>query len=551
MTLLDLISEPFGPYPDASILSGDLPKLMRAPNKLELRNVYMKSKGRPTGLDGTEYVATPPRKIPSVQFFGILKIEDLRWLSPQGHEWLQNALRERDEARNSNIKESRLTLSSLYGTLPGTGSKFSVWIYCKKNHQASFLRKEGHFRGDLVFQTQFGTPRPRTVFWSIRSLDIGTASLSRNYLEHWRFFDCIRQLHLSDPSYPLQKRTPKHIMLALKQRFRADAKHHRHDFDPVFDSDVDEEGNTTLPRRPRHLSSAEVYGVMASHAEWFLAQQLATSYTIHTYVNLKKWYEFCLKVKQVKPEKRRLQHETQPWRKWMWGDPYIPPLRKKKLQAQQKQQHSQTGSIDLSRFGTVPGGWEARIEKRCINYEFPDVIDDEGYPGEEQAFEDDGAHGRPMYDSDMSSEDRSAPSGSDSDDSDVDVEWVRAIPRWLMYTPVMRPGQHKWCCPDRDCEYYADLLEMKRSARFSAPEYEFLQSDSLMIGESQVQELLLSVIEEHYHEHLMRIGYNVTSSMTRNMKPKIRIERWQPDGESENGHGNEELNVKEEDMDLS
>ncbi|KAJ4487728.1 hypothetical protein J3R30DRAFT_3695321 [Lentinula aciculospora] len=473
MTLLDLISSPFGPYTEASILSEELPKLLRAPKKLELRNVYMKSKRKFTGLDETEYVATPPRNIPSVQFFGILKVEDLRWLSPRGHKWLQNALRERDEARN-NVTESKLTLQSLYGTMPGTGSKISVWICCIKNHQASFLTKEGHYAGNLVFQTRYGTPRPKPVFWAIRSLDIKTASLSRNYLEHWRFFNFIKQLHLLDPSYPLRKRTPKYIMFALKERFHVNAEHHRHDFDPNLDSDVDEEGYTKIPRHPRHLSRAEVYGVMASHAEWFLAQQLATSHTSHTYVNIKTWYEFCLKVQQVKASKRKSQRE----RKWMWGDLYIPPSEKKKTIAQKKQRLSEPANIDLSRFGTVPGGWEARIERRCINYEFPDVLDDEGYPGEAQELEHEDVHGRPIYDNDMPFEGASTPPDSDSDsDSDVDLQGVGTIPRWLMYMPVLYPGQTKWCCPDRACQYSLDLWGIKESSRFSDPKYNFLRND--------------------------------------------------------------------------
>ncbi|KAJ3850624.1 hypothetical protein EV368DRAFT_84365 [Lentinula lateritia] len=552
MTLLNLISEPFGPYPDAFILSQDLPKLIRAPKKLELRNVYMKSKKKSTGLDETEYVATPPKNTLSVQFFGILKIEDLRWLSPRGHEALQNALRERDEAQNSNIEESRLTLQSLYGTAPGTGSKISVWIYCKKNHQASFLTKEGRYKDELIFPTRFGTSRPKPVFWIIRSLDIKTAALSRNYLEHWRFYDFVKQLHIQDPSYPLKKRTSKRIMLALKRRFQLDAKYHRHDFNQDLDSDVDEEGNTTLPRRPRHLSSAEVYGVMASHAEWFLAQQLATSHTSHTYVNLKSWYNFCLKLEQVKPEKRRLQRETQSSRKWVWGDPYIPHSKKKSFQS--KQQPPKSGFIDLSRFGTVPGGWETRIERRCINYEFPDVFDDEGYPGEGQISENDDTHGRPIYDSDMSFEDAPAPPDSDSDsDSDIDVQWVKTIPRWLMDSPVIHPGQVKWRCPDRDCEYSLDLLEMRKSTRFSGPKHDFLRDESLVIRGMQVQELMLSVIEEHYNEHIMCLGYVVFRQTRKNGSLKVRIDRWQPDEKSEDDDNANQakLNIKEEDMDLN
>ncbi|KAJ3839841.1 hypothetical protein EV361DRAFT_948591 [Lentinula raphanica] len=541
MPLLDLIAAPFGPFSDSSLLSEDFPKLIRAPNKLQLRNVYMESRGKFTGLDYTEYVATPPKKTSPVKFYGILRIEDLQWLSPEGLELLQDALRERDKQLHRNLKESRLTLQSLYGTMPGTGSKISVWIYCRKNLQASFLTKEGHYQGEVILQSFFGKPKPRPLFWCIRSFYIKTVSLSRNYLEHWRFYDFVKQLHLKDPSFPLKERTPRHIMLALKHRFRVDAKHHRDEFDAEIDSDVDEEGNTKIPRFPRHVSSAEIYGAMASHAEWFLAQQLASTHSSHTYVNLKEWHKFCLKVKEVKSTKRRLQRAKRPWRTWIWSDLYIPPSKKRGRPA------TQTGTIDLSPFGAVPGGWDARIQKRCIDYEFPE-FGDEGYLNEE--VEDHAVHGRPIYDRDMPSEDSSPPPDSSSDDSDYNVPWINKIPLWLMQDPVMRPGQVRWTCPDQKCRYHLDLLEMRRSTKFSDPEYDFLRNDSLNVGDIPVQELLLGIIEEHYHEHYMRLGFNVVKSTTGNMKPKVRVVRWEPDRESENDHSDEDLKVKEEYMDL-
>lgn len=198
--------------------------------------------------------------------------------------------------------------------------------------------------------------------WRIRSLNVITTSLSRNYLERWRFLRFVKNLVKAHPKVPQKHITPYFIMRAMQARYTEGADHHRHVFDEQLDSDVDENGDTTLPRSLRHVSSSEVYSIMATHCQWFLAQQLVTHSSHHTHVNLKLWYAFCKEVAQAMKKNKALGRNGRK----SWGKPYQPEKKGNETSSRQQNEKKADSLIDLKPFGMVDGGWERRIRKRCI-----------------------------------------------------------------------------------------------------------------------------------------------------------------------------------------
>ncbi|KAE9409441.1 hypothetical protein BT96DRAFT_1012447 [Gymnopus androsaceus JB14] len=267
----------------------------------------------------------------------------------------------------------------------------------------------------------------------------------------------------------------------MKEKYAEDADHHRWFYDTDLDSDVDEDGNTTLPRRIRTVSRSEVYGIMATHCEWYLAQQLATSDIRHMYVNLKLWYAFCREVKAAKPLKEAHDKKRNPGRKWAWGTPYQPGKKSEERKKSKK--------------------------KKKADYIFPRDVEDND---EEQVDDEEAdAPGRPEYDDDLSGFSSAPDSDSDESDSNFDMnpENFRHVPRWMLTPPVRYPGQLSWSCPDRQCGYSVDLRNMPKSPVLSDAEYQFLQGHLFSAEQEEVQKLLFRIISEHYFEHGRRLGF--------------------------------------------
>ncbi len=67
------------------------------------------------------------------------------------------------------------------------------------------------------------------------------------------------------------------------------------------DSDYEEDGTTLrVPRRPRHLSSAEVMGILAKEAPWLLAQQLSRQ-PPKPEISITSLHAFCLEYSRIRP----------------------------------------------------------------------------------------------------------------------------------------------------------------------------------------------------------------------------------------------------------
>lgn len=94
-------------------------------------------------------------------------------------------------------------------------------------------------------------------------------------------------------------------------------------------------------RFPRHVSRAEVIGIFAAHADWILAQHLATAAKTVQKLNIQKWIFFCREVQSARFS------ASQESVSLGWGS-------------------SENGMIgedifNLSRFGIIVGGWDKKL----------------------------------------------------------------------------------------------------------------------------------------------------------------------------------------------
>lgn len=105
----------------------------------------------------------------NVQFVGRLVIEDLHWLSTRGYEQLQRELQDRDIDTN-NLRDSGLTLSAIYGYIPGEGSRVTIWLLCNKGMTATFLTCTVLLPTDSVFYlppSMYSQPSPQKLALTI------------------------------------------------------------------------------------------------------------------------------------------------------------------------------------------------------------------------------------------------------------------------------------------------------------------------------------------------------------------------------------------------
>ena len=97
-----------------------------------------------TSFDESEYIGTPPPNHRIIRhpvlFYGVLEIESLDWLSPQGTKWLEYDLRRR-ESMGAEVNHGfhALRLTRLYGDGKKGQFRIRVWIQGEKNMQARFL----------------------------------------------------------------------------------------------------------------------------------------------------------------------------------------------------------------------------------------------------------------------------------------------------------------------------------------------------------------------------------------------------------------------------
>lgn len=79
----------------------------------------------------------PPDSVPHpaksvIQWYGVLTVDKLNWLSDQGRAWLEADLQKRDIDLHINKASSGLTLDTLYGSKKDEGLKIRVYLQGEK-----------------------------------------------------------------------------------------------------------------------------------------------------------------------------------------------------------------------------------------------------------------------------------------------------------------------------------------------------------------------------------------------------------------------------------
>jgi hypothetical protein len=181
--------------------------------------------------------------------------------------------------------------------------------------------------------------------YDIKSLDVETFERSQNFLERYRLWALIDDIIATDSrKTPIESRTIDWLVDSYLAHFRKRDLHKRLIFD-ARDEDVDEEGNTTKRRHRRHIPRAEIVGLFAAHAEWILAQHLATTSSAVRKLDIPSWISFC---KRVKSARKAAKSEG-----IRWGLAY---------DVGSNQDDGSDSDIDLSPFGQTREFWNKRIK---------------------------------------------------------------------------------------------------------------------------------------------------------------------------------------------
>jgi hypothetical protein len=147
--------------------------------------------------------------------------------------------------------------------------------------------------------------------YDIKSLDVGTFENSQNFLARYRLWALIDTIIVKDPhKTPVENRTIDWLVDNYLRHFRKRDIHHRIISDPARDSDVDDEGNTVRKRHVRHVPRSEIIGLFAAHAEWILAQHLASTSSAVRKLDIPSWISFC---KEVKFARKAAENEGTRW----------------------------------------------------------------------------------------------------------------------------------------------------------------------------------------------------------------------------------------------
>lgn len=104
------------------------------------------------------------------------------------------------------------------------------------------------------------------------------------------------------------------------------------------------------PRLPQHIPRAEIRGYFAAHAEWLLANQLASISTSANVglVDIPQWISFCL---QVRAEVAEENHGIR------WG-PGVP----RKTAHKKRDLNSTPSSLSLAKYGQTESFWAKMLE---------------------------------------------------------------------------------------------------------------------------------------------------------------------------------------------
>ncbi|KAF9264529.1 hypothetical protein L218DRAFT_998504 [Marasmius fiardii PR-910] len=484
MTITDVMRDPFGPYPASLILNTNPGALPRA---LILDSVTMlfASSERITGLEETDTKAYEDLA-EDVHIYGDLVIEKLDWLSEDGKEILGEDLRERDQEVNP-YNRGELTVQRIIRDTKSDDTderKLKVTIQCKKEMPAAFLTANKYSTSLVMYSWISERKGGNLTDLIIRSFEAQSFEKSLVYLERWRLHAFVLQTIKEQNSPPLEKRTVQWLIAAMRERYKRDSAHRRLIFDPEDTSDIEdlETGETKRRRHPLHLSRAECAHILATHVEWFLAQQLLTKSPEHRHVNLRNWYEFCLKSKQKKPR----EFGTKP---------------------------------DFVRFGHDRRWWDDTIQKQIYKKKPKKQAADVGIdllaPQDGEEEEDSKAY-RANYDPDFAGEESSEYSDSSYDDSRSSNANLNSLKEKVPWYCRREPEFRDWIweCPDDNCHFQIDL----RDVRYPAADR---LRESLSLQGKKMKKLVLPRIAEHYEYHMHQNGVHMVVLSKRPLRTDV------------------------------
>ncbi|KAI0094885.1 hypothetical protein BDY19DRAFT_988675 [Irpex rosettiformis] len=515
-TVYHLVSKPFGPFLDSTILS---PACKTTPQKpVELRNVLLEHDGEPTGLTLCE--ETQPEsyyhsggansQIP-VRMRGLLAIKNLSWLSDEGRDLLTKALRRRDynirrKKHGSNTRESNLSLGNVFnpnGKLHHKKTYIKVIIQANKEGPAVYMNSE-IAPGFLVLRTG---DRGRT--YKILGMDSETYKRSHLFLSRYRVLHDLRTI-VNLPSSrgtSMSEHSPEWFVsqyvehLAYKEN--ADEDHSiRSSASSSSSNDSDSEELYLPPnkrRRVRHISRAEVLSLLAMHVRWLIGEQKKQKFS--KLFDPIEWGRFEAEAYKYR-QNARLEN-------LQWGT-----FRGEVTAFEENESSSSEDGMDID------GSASRRPPRRKKRPSIPALRRRRHHPSSEPVSTTELTFQNPLddtetfanrYDSDFTTD------GSSSSDSDSDSLHSRSCSPTLGYTPSFpseilvpptMPQNGSWICPVNGCLYDINLRQLNREQEeiLWPEEIEYISSATSNIKNPVAIECFTKLASKHYEDHLAACG---------------------------------------------
>ncbi|TFK30438.1 hypothetical protein FA15DRAFT_7972 [Coprinopsis marcescibilis] len=368
--------------------------------------------------------------------FGIMDITDATMLSDLGVEEVRRLHNRR--RRNMPVKYPfKLVVSFLY------------------NMQAGYHTvKDGHYERVVLLVHSLERN------FEIMSIQAETYNNSRNFLERYQLFRVMK--HISDEDNnrtPFHARTMEWWTTRYIDTFRKEDLHRRIIYN--FDSKIQDGGNVsadgTIKRKRflRHLARADIEGRFAAHAEWLLANQIASAASYIQLFDTSYWVKYCRNLVSARKEaaKRAAKGERK------WGIPHGEPVGYRK-----------DDEFGFERFGSNLSVWNKKLESALKRTEkpldgepslisLPPRPDSKSRRQQKRQKTQKRQTDQYIYDSDFTEPSTSGESDSDEGEFKPSLEKLRSIPAFCLQSQGISPGCFKWNCPASQCGYYIDLLE--------------------------------------------------------------------------------------------
>ncbi|KAH6917388.1 hypothetical protein BKA70DRAFT_332925 [Coprinopsis sp. MPI-PUGE-AT-0042] len=442
----------------------------------ELRSVHMiQGENEVVGLDDISYLLTPvdgvrcqKRMHRETTVFGIAIIPNDSYLSDTG------------------VKEVRQSFHKLRRAV-----KYPLeLVVCFTNGPQPWYSPTGK-DGHLGLRMK---SKETQIDFEVRSWDAPCYVRSQNFLERYQLYHCLKFLkdHFNQEA---EYCTPEWFITKYREVFRDEDAKKRIIFDRA---DVDfsftfADGTAKERRFLRHWASGDLRGRIAEQAEWLLANQIATISRSVQIFNAKVWVAWCERVQR----ERVKAHEAGD----RWGIPPRYELLDLDFPAKDR--------FGFERFGGTAAIWQEKLSnalkrkpkaKKVVQEEDDkmDVDEEEAQPGTSIRVD----HRRPVefrYDPDFSED-------SSSEDEDSDDGWnpprvnLDLIPRWLFNAWSITPGRFKWECPDPECPFVVDLLNLPEG-------HELNRIPWTHCNDKPVKLFLTRTVDEHYDDHLWDCGF--------------------------------------------